>query len=408
MNANRTRAIVYWLFVATATGFAVRADDPDRTRLETEAMGQAAEADRLFKAGEYAAALPLYEAERTSRAALKDLRYEAYAARGVGCCRERLGDIDGAIVSWSAARVLDARRDDRGFEGFDWFLIGQAELRRARYEAAAAALERSLPLLSQAIDRDHEADARRLLAQALIFLRRPDAALPHLERSLALAQSLGDPGREASALAELARLEGTRGNTGAAAEWAVDARETFSILGRESEAAALDRILGDVLLDLGCPDAAVARVETAAETHQRLDDPAALGGDLQFLAQERASLGNLRDARDLARRAAAAWARADDPPHEIDALVGLARFESQLDGWAAADTVLSRALGLARQSSEPADHVRILILAAGVHRRARPDDRSTALLDEADAVARKTGDAELRRAVEDARSGERR
>lgn len=43
-------------------------NEDERTRVEAEATGQAAEADRLLKAGNYAAALPLYKAERSSRA----------------------------------------------------------------------------------------------------------------------------------------------------------------------------------------------------------------------------------------------------------------------------------------------------------------------------------------------------
>src|SRR5215213_9205142 len=109
------------LLVAAACGVCP-ADEPDRARIESEATGQAAEADRLFKAGDFAAALPLYEAERASRAALGDHRYEAFAARAIGCCRARLGDHEAALVALGAARALDARREDRGFEGYDWLL----------------------------------------------------------------------------------------------------------------------------------------------------------------------------------------------------------------------------------------------------------------------------------------------
>src|SRR4051812_31846191 len=115
---------------------AVPFGDRDRARTETEARGQAAEADRLVKQGEFAAALPFYRAERASRAALGDLRYEAYAARAIGCCRARLGDPEAALVALNAARALDAKREDRGFEGYDWLLIGQTELGRGRAEAA--------------------------------------------------------------------------------------------------------------------------------------------------------------------------------------------------------------------------------------------------------------------------------
>ncbi len=106
---------------------AAGAQEPDRGRAATEAANQASEADRLFKLGEFAAALPLYEAERTSRATTGDLRYEAYALRAIGICQAELGDDTDAIDSWRQAYTLDLKRDDPGYAGYDDFLIGQAE-----------------------------------------------------------------------------------------------------------------------------------------------------------------------------------------------------------------------------------------------------------------------------------------
>src|SRR4051812_1272861 len=66
-------AILSWTIAGTISAAADVPTEPPveaRERVEAEAIGQAGEADRLFKAGDYAAALPLYEAERGSRAAL--------------------------------------------------------------------------------------------------------------------------------------------------------------------------------------------------------------------------------------------------------------------------------------------------------------------------------------------------
>ena len=123
-------------------------DGLDRQKVEAEATGQAAEADRRFKAKDFKGALPLYRAERASRSALGDVRYEAYAFRAIGCCEAELGDDEAAIASWHRARALDAKREDRGFEGYDWLLIGRAHLRRDRPADALRALETGLPKLS--------------------------------------------------------------------------------------------------------------------------------------------------------------------------------------------------------------------------------------------------------------------
>ena len=71
----------------------------DRGKAEAVAAGQATEADRLFKRGEWEPAMALYEAERASRAALGDVRYEAYALRAIGLCHANLGDDESAIES---------------------------------------------------------------------------------------------------------------------------------------------------------------------------------------------------------------------------------------------------------------------------------------------------------------------
>src|SRR5438477_11546587 len=126
----RLVTVLGWVAAAGSIGWA---EPPvpkpvDRDRVEAEATSQASEADRRFKAGDYAGALPLYRAERASRAALGDLRYEAYALRAIGCCHAALGDDDAAVAAWHEARTRDARREDRGFEGYDWLLTGRPHL----------------------------------------------------------------------------------------------------------------------------------------------------------------------------------------------------------------------------------------------------------------------------------------
>lgn len=403
MRSNSS--LTLWTGVLLAlilVGTTVRGDEPARDQVETEAMGQAAEADRLFKEGDFAAALPLYEAERASRTKLGDLRYEAYAARAIGCCHERLGDLEAAITAWKAARSLDAKRDDRGFEGYDWLLIGQAQLHLDQVKTGVESLTRSLPLLSQAIDRDHEADARLLLGCALTEQGEFDPAARHLERSLELAHHLDDPKREAAALAQMGRTDLTRNAPGPAAEWLSEAREAFLTLGNDLEAAAMDRLLGDALMALDLPEVAFARVERAAKAHERLEAPAFLGDDLQFLAGIRTDLGDLPAARKLARRAVAAFQAAEEPTGEIDALVVLARGHSLDNDWTAAASALTPALALVRLHGEPADQVRLLLLAADIERRAKQVERSTTLLDEAQSIARQSENGALKRMVAEA------
>jgi hypothetical protein len=401
------RLVARWLLALAGLGaVTVWAEPPaaeDRARVEAEAIGQAAEADRLFKQGEFTAALPLYEAERSSRAALGDLRYEAYALRAIGCCRKELGDLAAAIDAWNAARAIDAKRDDRGFEGYDWLLIGQAELVRDRPAAARAALAKAIPLLSTAIDRDHEADARLFLARALTDLGHPDEALPHLDRARQLALALKDRKRAPAIEKEFAHAAVVLGDPAQAAEWLLDAWTAHHELGLNAETAAIDRLLGDTMLDLDRPDIAAARVEEAAKAHAALDDPAALAGDLEFLAGLKAGQGDLASASDLTRRAVAAYREADESPGEIEARVALARYQSLAADWSAADATLDEALKLVRLDGAPDEQVRLLLLASDVARRAQSGDRSASLLEEAARVADEADNGALRRIVLDAR-----
>ena len=389
------------ILCAGTAAFPCRGQEANTARLEAEAIGQAAEADRLFKKGEFAAALPLYAAERATRAALADRRYEAYAVRAIGCCYVELGDIDAALDAWHVAIELDAKREDRGFEGYDWLLIGNVELSRERFEAAEKALRRALPLLSQAIDRDHECDARRLLARVLTSLDRAAEAGPHVARAWDLARDLNAPKLLALVTAEAGRTALALGDSGPAAEWLGDARIAFHDQGREAEAALMDRLLGEAFLDLDRPDVAVARVEDAARVDERLQDAESLADDCRFLAARKAESGDPAAACALARRALATEREAGDAEGEREALVLLAHFQSLGGKWTDAAATLSEALTLARRDAEPAELVPLLILAADVEHRAGRKSRSAVLLDEAQRAATT---AVLSRSVAEARA----
>ena len=320
----------------------------DRARVEAEARGQAAEADRLLKGGEFAAALPLYEAERASRAALGDRRYEAYAARAVGCCKAGLGDDDDAILAWRDAAKLDAGRDDPGFEGYDWLLIGAAHFRRGRTADAEAALKKALPKLSQAQDRDHEADARLLTARCLLVTNRPAEAEPHAARAVALADALADPERRASGR-HLSGLAAARtGRPAVAVDRLTEARGALIKLARAADAAAAGYALAEALIDLGRLTDASAALDAAATGHASAGDDAAAAADLELRAAVLADLEDFAAACSTARRAADARLAAADTPGRVEALVSLASYHVQAGEPVKAAETLSQALTIAR------------------------------------------------------------
>lgn len=400
-------------------GQCLAGDDPprppaDKARVESEARGQAAEADRLLKAGDFAAALPLYEAERKSRALLGDVRYEAYAARAVGCCRAGLGDDDAAVSAWLDAVKLDARRDDPGFEGYDWLLIGTARTRQGRTADAIVALNRALPRLGQGQDADHEADARLILARCHLLDGQAAQAGPHAARARELADRLKDPTRRAASIHLDGLIASGTGDPARAAQRLAEAATEYARLAREASArgdraaadlrsadeAAARRSLGEALVDLRRFDAAAAAFRQAAAGHDAVGDAASAASDWEILAATLADSDDLAGAIASALKAVDARRAALDVSGEVDALVDLANYRKQANDLPAAMSALSDALKTARPTLPPSRVVRLLVLASAVD----PDRASAAKwLDEAEALARTADNAALSRIASDAR-----
>jgi tetratricopeptide (TPR) repeat protein len=390
-----------WLGLhGTATG-----QEVDRGKVEVQAAGQAAEADRLFKQGEWEQALALYDAERASRAALGDLRYEAYALRAMGLCHAELGDDETAIETLHQARKLDLKREDKGYAGYDLFLIAQAEIRLDRPLDGLKSLNEAFPLLSQAVDRDHEADARLVMTRTLITVGRAEEARPHVDRAITLAQELNDEGRLADAWASSGQVEGSLGNASLALERFDDARELFEGQGRAADAAWMETVSGSTLVLLSRPDLALARFEEAAWLHEHLEDGGSVAEDLSAVAGLLLETGRIDEALGAARKAVEKARTADDRPREIDARVRLAQVQGAQGDWLAASDTLDDAVGLIRQVArdEPAEQVRLLLTAAATDRKAGREAKAEGRFETAARIAADSGFEALRRAVAEAR-----
>ena len=399
--------LVSGLALMVATTFAQdtpeKVADENRERVEAEAMSQAAEADRLFKAGEFASALPLYEAERGSRAALGDERYEAYALRAIGCCRYGLGNDDAAIAAWQRARKLDAHRDDSGFEGYDWFLIGQAHLRRGRTVDSEKALKLALPLLSKAIDRDHEADARLVMADVLMRLDRPDevpgistAPSPWRATSTTPADWPWPGSRRPGSPSHRESLAWPRNGP---TMLAGPSRHR----GPGAESALASRALGEALADLDRLDAAPSPLNDAIRVTKPLTIPPPLPTTWPSWRPSTPTRATCRRIA-VARRAVQARRAANDPAGEIDALVSLASYQDQAGHEPDSAATLAAAVEIARREATPARLVHLLVLSASVTRRAGHPNAADALLDEAERSAQAADNAALKRIVFEARA----
>ena len=378
-----------------------QAQEPSRARAATEAASQATEADRLFKLGEFAAAIPLYEAERQSRVITGDLRYEAYALRAIGLCRAELGDDTGAIDAWRQAQPLDLKRDDPGYAGYDDFLIAQAEARLGRFDAAIQTLDRALTRLTGAADRDHEIDARLAMTRLLVGAGRPEPARPYATRALELAQEAKDAWRIGDAWASMGQVEGSSGHAEAALAAFGKAITLFEQQGRAAEAAWMETTSASALVLLNRPDEALARYETAARLHKHLADGGSAAEDLAAAAGLHLEAGRIDQALTVAREAVAQARDADNREREVEARVRLAQVQGARNDWAQAAETLDEAVILGRQVArdDPFEQVRILLTAAATDAHAGLADRVDDRLKLATRLADDSKSADLQRTV---------
>ena len=399
------RLALGWFLATLALLPAARAQEADRMRAATEAANQAAEADRLFKLGEFEAALPLYRAERTSRASTGDVRYEAYALRAIGVCQAELGDDPGAIDSWRAARVLDLKRDDPGYAGYDDFLIAQAEARLGRPDDAIRTLKDALPRLAGKADRDHETDALLALVRLMVGADQAAEARVHAARALELARQAADPWRIADALASSGQVEGATGQAQKALDLFAQAQHAFEEQGRAADAAWMETTSASTLVLLDRLDQALARYEKAAQLHEDLKDGGSAAEDLTAMAGLHLEAGRVEPALRAAASAVAQATEVDDRPREVEARVRLAQVLGVRNEWARAAEVLDEAVILGRQVArdDPAEQVRILITAALTDAKAGLRDRAAARIKAAEALAADPkAPAFLKQAVADA------
>ncbi len=378
------------------------AQDPDRSRAATEGANQAAEADRLLKLGDFEAALPLYEAERASRAKTGDLRYEAYALRAIGICRAELGDDTSAIVSYRQAHALDLKRDDPGFAGYDDFLIAQAEARLGRPVDAIKSLERALPRLTGAADRDHEIDALLVLTRIFVGSGRPQPARTHVARALDLAQKAHEAWRIADSWASSGQVEGASGRPDVALDHFSQAQKLFEAQGRAAEAAWMETTSASALVLLNRPEEALARYEIAAQLHKHLEDGGSTSEDLAAVAGLHLEAGRLDPALVAAKEAVDQARDADDRFREVEARVRLAQVQGAKNDWAAAAETLDEAVILGRQVArdDPAEQIRILLTAAATDSRAGLATRADERIKTAESLADEAKSPELKQIVD--------
>ena len=237
---------------------------PDAGALH-EAIG-----DLLTLAGDYAGALPSYEA---AAAEASDAELAGIEHR-IGLVHHRRGEWELADGSFTAA--LESLQGDS--TGQRARIVADQSLtahRRARDDQALVLAEEALALATEAGDRRARAQAHNLLGILAADGGRPADARRHLEESLALA-GLDDPAARAAALNNLALLYRADGDLSPALELTEEALVLAATVGDRHREAALLNNAADLLHAAGRHEEAMERLKSAVAVFAEIGEEGAM------------------------------------------------------------------------------------------------------------------------------------
>ncbi|PWG11724.1 regulator [Streptomyces sp. V2] len=198
-------------------------------------------------------------------------------------------------------------------EAASWYNLGMALDRSSRYEEAIDAYERARALFAEAGSRGDEAAALSSMGSALSERGRFDEALAAHTRARALHEETGDRAGEGHVWGKLGQTLTRLGRRQEAVEAHTRARDLFAGTGDRAMEGVAWSNLGITLRMLGRPQDAIAAYDKALALHDEFDDLYEIGVVLHNLAVVHEDDGALDRARDAYRRAADAFARADEP-----------------------------------------------------------------------------------------------
>lgn len=289
---------------------------------------------------------------------------QALLALGMLCRRRR--QYDRALEHYDRALALATRAKAQRETQLAREFLAEIELDRGQGPAALRLLEPALAEAREAAphgDMTMELETRVGLAMQL--LGRLDEAHAHGMKGLALAERLGDRVEHALALRSLARLDALRGQAAAMERRLRDASQAFEHLGETYELASTLAAWGEYLLLLP----ASARLRLAIEP-----------------------------VGDAARRAAAMFRQLGVVPLAAEALLTLARLDSEREHYDQALALLEQAESWLAESADPGTEERAAALRREIERQYVAVSLSTCnefrALEESNRLFRQTNDME--------------
>jgi tetratricopeptide (TPR) repeat protein len=228
-----------------------------------------------------------------------------------GIAAARLGDLDGAKVAYSEAHDLRVAVGDE--RGRAQSLINLARVARVQGDTGQA-----VALLNEAIGILERGDETRVLANALATLGEavgaddPVRARDLLTRSLRINERLDIPDGVSVASNGLARLALSVGDIGSASKHAERVLEVSTETGNREGTAIAHRLLGEIQLASGEPQAAVESFRNALDLASTQRDPAREAQARLGLTRSLAALEDRDGATENVKIGRAAAIRASD------------------------------------------------------------------------------------------------
>ena len=291
---------------------------------------------------------------------------EAAALLALGMLSRRRRQLDRAEEHFrralELAQVAATQRESQLAREF----LAELEVDRGNGAGALALLEPALAeARAQAPHGDMTMELETRLGMALRLAGRTDEAQTHLARGLALAEALGDRVEQAIALRELARVDAVRGQAASMLERLRAAAQTFEQLGELYELAT-----------------------TLAREAENL---ALLPASVRLRLP-------LEPVADAARRAATMFRQLGVIPPAAEALLSLARLESERERYDQALSLLEQAEQWLSEGGDPETEGRAVALRREIERQYVAVSLSTCnefrALEEANRLFRETRDIE--------------
>lgn len=291
----------------------------------------------------------------------------------------RQGRLDEAQSWGERALTLGERHANPGDQAQALKLLGNLAVARGDTAAALDLLEAAVALYGQADDPDGLAFAFNDLATVLHDLGRLAEARAHYEEAARLKEELGEVYGQAMVAGNLGVLLADQGDLAGAIAQYGRAVAGFERIGSPYGAGLFRMNRGAALLRLGELDAAEAELDGAAATFAAIGSEEH-GPELERLVAELALRRGRPEAAVLAERALTTAQRQEARLEEGITLRLLAEIQAGAGELAAAWAELERSLALLREAEAALEVARTqLARAALAHVLGRPDDGAAAL-----------------------------